>query len=240
MRQGQRIAVLIPALDEAAAIAQVVGAVPPWVDDILVVDNGSRDDTAARARDAGARVVHEPRRGYGAACLAGLAALDNADVVVFLDGDGSDVPAEMAGLVDPLVAGEASLVVGSRVLGAREPGALTPVQRFGNALACTLIRMIWRTRYTDLGPFRAIRSDALRNLDMRDAGFGWTVEMQVKAAQQGLPILERPADYRRRIGRSKISGTLRGSVQAGSKILFVIFASAVFGSGHGLKDHGAT
>jgi glycosyltransferase involved in cell wall biosynthesis len=227
MRQGKRIAVIIPALDEERSIGRVVEAAPPWVDDIIVVDNGSQDRTAEVAASSGARVISEPHRGYGAACLAGIAGLRDPDVVVFLDGDFSDRPEEMGGLVDPIARGEAELVIGSRVLGRREPGALTPQARFGNWLACHLIRLFWGARYTDLGPFRAIRFDALQALAMRDRDYGWTVEMQVRAAQLGHRIQEVPVSYRRRIGESKISGSLRGVIGAGTKILYTIFRAAM-------------
>jgi len=179
------------------------------------------------ARAAGARVVHQPRRGYGSACLAGIASLHSPDVVVFVDGDFSDSPQEMPRLVDPIVAGQADMVIGSRVLGRREPGALTIQQELGNSLACLLIRLFWRVCYTDLGPFRAIRHAALRRLAMADRSYGWTVEMQVKAVRQKLAVREVPVSYRRRIGISKVSGTVKGVLGAGSKILWTIFAAAI-------------
>jgi glycosyltransferase involved in cell wall biosynthesis len=228
VRKDSKVAVIIPALNEEAAIGGVVAAIPAWVDDIVVVDNGSTDATAAIARDRGARVIREPQRGYGAACLAGLAALTDPDIIVFMDGDGSDVPSEMALLVDPIIKNQADLVIGSRVLGAREPGALTPQARFGNWLACRLIHLFWGQRYTDLGPFRAIRRQALAGLDMQDRNYGWTVEMQVKAVRHGLRVAEAPVSYRRRIGASKISGTVRGVLGAGTKILYIIFREAFF------------
>lgn len=224
------VAVIIPALNEAEAIGKVIAAVPDWVDDILVADNGSTDGTGGVAVEAGARVVSEPRRGYGSACLAALAALTRPhlpDVVVFLDGDYSDHPEEMSRLVDPIARGEADLVIGSRVLGTCERGALTVTQRFGNWLSCALIRLFWGARHTDLGPFRAIRRDCLDRLDMRDPDYGWTVEMQVKAAQRQLRTVEVPVCYRPRIGQSKVSGTLRGVWGAGTKILYTILATAV-------------
>lgn len=228
MRGSAKIAVVIPALNEAQSIGRVLRDVPSWVDDVIVADNGSTDATAQVARDHGARVVREPQRGYGAACLAGIAALQDPDVVVFLDGDYSDHPDEMPDLVDPIVAGEADLVIGSRALGRREPGALTPQARFGNWLACALIRLIWRVQHTDLGPFRAIRTTALHDLHMQDRDYGWTVEMQVKAAARpGIRAIEAPASYRRRIGRSKISGTIRGVLGAGTKILATILLAAL-------------
>jgi glycosyltransferase involved in cell wall biosynthesis len=222
MRGNARLAVIIPALNEAAAIGRVLAAIPSWVDEVLVVDNGSTDATAAVARKQGARVIWEPQRGYGAACLAGINALATPDIVVFLDGDYSDHPEEMDRLVDPLVENNADLVIGSRVLGQRQPGALTPQARFGNWLACLLIRLIWRVRYSDLGPFRAIGFPALQLLNMQDRDYGWTVEMQIKAAARHLRILEVPVSYRLRVGQSKISGTLRGVVGAGTKILATI------------------
>lgn len=222
MRDGRTIGVVIPALNEEAAIGRVIGDVPAWVDRVVVADNGSRDQTAGVARAAGATVVEAPETGYGAACLAGLSQLSDADVIVFLDGDYSDYPEDMADLVAPILSGSHDLVLGSRVLGVREAGALTPQQHFGNWLATSLIRLIWGARYTDLGPFRAISRTALDRLGMADRNYGWTVEMQVKAAELGLRALEVPVRYRRRIGVSKVSGTLSGSVKAGIKILSVI------------------
>lgn len=227
MRGDRRIAVVIPALDEAASIGKVLDAIPDWVDEAIIADNGSRDATADIAQQHGARVVHEPRRGYGSACLRGIAALGDADVIVFLDGDYSDHPEQMDRLVDPIVAGDADLVIGSRVLGKREAGALAPQARFGNWLACRLIRLFWGVRYSDLGPFRAIRRDALHALAMADRDYGWTVEMQVKAATQGLRVREVPVDYRRRVGHSKITGTIRGVIGAGYKIIGMIMLLAV-------------
>jgi len=229
MYREHRIAVVIPALNEEQAIARVLEAVPGWVDEVVVADNGSTDATARVAGEAGARVVYEPRRGYGSACLAGLAALAQSppDVVVFLDGDASDSPDEMARLVDPIVAEGADMVVGSRALGEREPGALALQSRFGNVLACFLLRLFFGARYTDLGPFRAIRWQALGRLAMQDRDFGWTVEMQLKAARAGLRTLEVPVSYRRRVGQSKISGTIRGCMGAGYKILYTIFRYAL-------------
>jgi len=223
MRKNVSIAVVIPAFNEAPSIAKVIEAIPEWVDQIIVGDNGSTDDTATIAEAAGATVVHEPERGYGAACLRAMEALESPDVVVFLDADFSDDPAEMDRLVDPILNGDADIVIGSRVLGEADPGALTPQQRFGNRLACWLMRLFWQANYTDLGPFRAIRYATLRELDMRDRNWGWTVEMQVRAAQRRLRIIETPVRYRKRIGRSKISGTVSGVIKAGSKILYFIF-----------------
>lgn len=227
MRGAKRIGAIIPALDEEHAIGRVVADIPGWVDDIVVVDNGSRDETAAVARTAGARVVSEPRRGYGIACQTGLAALPVCDIVVFLDGDYSDYPGEMPRLVDPIVEGLADLVIGSRVAGEAQPGALTLQQRFGNRLACGLMRLLFQARYTDLGPFRAIKRSALDSLKMKDLAFGWTIEMQIRALKTGLVVIERPVSYRPRIGQSKISGTLLGSLRAGTTIMRVILQSAL-------------
>ena len=224
---GVRVAVIIPALNEETAIGSVLDAIPRWVDDVLVVDNGSTDRTAAVARAHGARVIREPRRGYGQACLTGIAALDNPDIVVFLDGDFSDRPNELPRLVQPIVEGKADLVIGSRTLGQRERGSLTVQQRFGNALACFLLAILYHARHTDLGPFRAIRLSSLKRFGMDDAGYGWTIQMQVRAAQCGLRVCEVPVNYHRRIGQSKISGTLRGVVGAGSKILYTIFRESL-------------
>ncbi len=222
MRQGRKIEVVIPALNEEQAIARVIADIPSFVDKIIVADNGSSDDTAKCARDAGAVVVHQPERGYGAACLLALAQTDKDSVIVFLDGDYSDFPEDMPLLVDPILAGQAQMVIGSRVAGAPERGALTPQQIFGNWLACRLIHLIWGMKFTDLGPFRAIEGKALEDLEMRDRNFGWTVEMQIKAAHARLPSLEVPVRYKQRIGVSKVSGTVKGSVLAGTKILGLI------------------
>jgi len=226
MRNGKRVGVVIPALNEEQAIGRVIGDIPSWVDDIVVADNGSHDSTASAALAAGARIVTEHERGYGAACQAGIAELRSPDIVVFLDGDYSDRPQEMEALIDPIATGHADFVVGSRVRGQRERGALTPQQRFGNWLACRLIWRFWGTPCSDLGPFRAIRADALQSLDIKDRAFGWTVEMQLKAAERGLKYSEVPVSYRARIGASKISGTLRGSLLAGVTILAVIARTA--------------
>jgi len=224
------VAVLIPALDEEEALPPVLASVPRagqgWtLSAVVVADNGSRDRTAERARAAGAIVVGEPQRGYGAACLAGLARLAERppDVIAFLDGDGSSDPAELAHVLAPIVAGEADLVIGSRVLGAREPGALTTVQEFGNALATRLLSLLGPARFTDLGPYRAIRWETLAALAMTDRDFGWTVEMQARALRRRARCIEVPVTSRRRRGgRSKVSGTLRGSAAAGWKIVWTI------------------
>ncbi len=222
----ERFALIIPALNEEAAIGATLDALrgAPLAQ-LIVVDNGSTDRTAEVARAHGAQVVAEPRRGYGSACLAGMAALrPEITVVVFMDGDGSDDPADLPRLFDPIAGGEADMVLGSRVLGTREAGALTPQQHFGNALATGLLRLLHGARYTDLGPFRAIRREALEQLRMRDTNYGWTIEMQIKAARHKLRVKEIPVSYRRRrAGQSKISGTLHGTFAAGTKIIWMIF-----------------
>ena len=227
MRSGKRIGVVIPALDEEAAIGRVLDAVPGWVDDVVVVNNGSTDATGAIARAHGARVVDENRRGYGVACRTGIEALDDALIVVFLDGDFSDRPEQMARLVDPIIEGRADFVLGNRVCENRDDDPMTRTQRMGNRLACRLINGRWRARYSDLGPFRAISRSALQALELRDRNYGWTVEMQIKAVRHGLRVQEVHTSYRHRIGQSKISGTFRGALGAGAKILFVIFRNAL-------------
>ncbi len=225
---GRRVAVIIPARNEAAALPRVLADIPhELVHEVIVVDNGSTDGTADAGRAAGARVVSEPTPGYGRACLAGVAALQaSTDTLVFMDGDHSDDPEDLPRLLEPIARGEADLVIGSRVARA-QPGSLTVPQRLGNRLACALMQRMFGFRYTDLGPFRAIRRDALERLQMRDRAFGWTVEMQAKAIRQGLRIVEVPVRYRPRIGRSKISGTLTGTLRAGFAILATILRIAV-------------
>lgn len=219
-----RVALLMPALDEQQALARLLDELPRQrYARLLVVDNGSTDGTAAAARAGGAEVVCEPRRGYGQACLAGLAALGgDADIIVFMDADGSDVPAEAERLLEPILREQADLVIGSRALGAAEPGSMTWPQRWGNGLSVGLIRLLFGHRYTDLGPFRAIRRESLERLGMQDTNFGWTAEMQVKAVKRGLRVQEVPVSYRRRVGRSKISGTVSGVLRAGTKIIWTI------------------
>jgi glycosyltransferase involved in cell wall biosynthesis len=222
-----RLTVVIPALDEEEAIGLVVAEVPPIVAEVIVVDNGSRDRTAEAARAAGARVVHEPRRGYGSACLAGIAAASRPDVLVFLDGDRSDYPAQLPEVVAPILEGRADLVIGSRRRGRRERGAHPWHSVLGTRLCVAAMNLVAGTRATDLGPFRAITAEALPRLGMRDRDYGWTVEMQIKAARAGLRVVEVPVDYRPRIGRSKVSGTLSGSLGAGAKILALISRHAL-------------
>ena len=220
--------IVIPARNEEQSIAQVIRDIPgQMVREIIVCDNNSTDRTSEIARCEGATVVHQPRKGYGSACLQGLAHIarktQKPDIVVFLDGDYSDHPEQLPDLIDPIVRGCADLVIGSRALGKAEKGSMTFPQIFGNWLAATLIKMIYHYTFTDLGPFRAIRYDSLLQLKMADPDFGWTVEMQVKAARHKMACVEVPVDYRRRIGVSKVSGTVKGTILAGYKILWTIF-----------------
>ena len=219
--------VIIPAFNEEEAVGHVVRDIPTeLVREVVVVNNASSDRTRQRAEEAGATVLDQPLRGYGNACLLGIAHLRDKerrpDVVVFLDGDHSDHPEELPRLLAPIAEDQADLVIGSRALGTRERGSMTPQQVFGNRLACTLMRWLYGVHYTDLGPFRAIRWEALERLGMQDRNYGWTVEMQVKAARQRLPYAEVPVDYRRRIGFSKVSGTVKGTIMAGYKIIATI------------------
>ncbi len=217
--------VVIPALNEEEPIGGVVRSIPREVaGEVIVVDNGSDDRTAEVAREAGARVVSEPRRGYGRACRAGVNAVaPDAEIVVFLDGDGSDCPELMERLVGPIVAGTHDFVIGSRTRGRREPGSMNFQQLFAGRAAGFLLRLLYGVRYTDMCPFRAIRRDALRCLEMREETYGWNLEMQMRAARAGLRILEVPVDHRRRTGgESKVSGTLRGTFLAGTRILYTV------------------
>jgi glycosyltransferase involved in cell wall biosynthesis len=227
---SRRLAIVLPARDEEAALPLVLAELPrARAPVIVVVDNGSRDGTARVAAAGGATVVHEPRPGYGQACLAGLAwllegrglvpPLGDDDWIVFLDADHSDYPEDLERLLAPLAAGTAEFVLGSRILGGADMEALLPQAWFGNRLACFLMRCLFGARYTDLGPFRALRVGALRRLAMGDTGFGWTIEMQLKAKSLGLAVCEVPVRYRARIGKSKITGTVRGTLRAGVKIL---------------------
>ena len=219
-----RLAIIIPALNEEQSIGAVLAAIPKELAaDVVVVDNGSTDRTPEIAAAGGARVVREPQRGYGAACLAGIAALQDPEVVVFLDADLSDNPALLPTLVQPIAEDRADLVIGSRMLGEREPGALPPHSRFGNWLAGRLLTHAYGQPTTDLGPFRAIRYSTLLQLRMQDRGFGWTIEMQAKAARLKARTVEVPVPYRKRIGKSKITGSLKASFQAGTVILSTAF-----------------
>mgnify|MGYP001093618739 CR=1 FL=1 len=221
----KRVSVIIPALNEQDSIGLVIRDIPAHlVTEIIVVDNGSTDRTADAARNAGARVVRENRRGYGAACLRGIASADCPDIIVFLDGDYSDYPEDMERLVAPVVEGEADLVIGSRTAGTRSKRVLPPHAYWGNRLTTWLITVFYHYRYTDLGPFRAISHKGLMKLGMEDLNYGWTVEMQVKALIHGLKVVEIPVSYRKRIGTSKVTGTMSGSVKAGMKILYTVFS----------------
>lgn len=220
-------AIIIPALNEEDAIATVVTGVRDGVNTVIVVDNGSTDATARRAREAGALIVTEPTPGYGRSCLAGVAAVSQADIFIFMDGDAADDPNDLASILKPIEDGDVDFVIGSRLSGFVEKGGLTLPQRFGNTLACALMALFWGGRFTDLGPFRAIRADAYRRLSMSAPTFGWTVEMQVRALKRGLRYCEVPVRYRRRIGVSKISGTVRGVIMAGFFILGTIAREVV-------------
>jgi len=229
MHQDMSVGVVIPALNEAQSIGLVVGDLMALrnadetriIDEVVVCDNGSTDATGERAVEAGACVVHEAQPGYGRACLAAIQALGPSDIVLFTDADHAFRAEQAVSLLNGISAG-ADLVIGSRTLGKQDRGALTRSQQAGNWVATTLIRLLWGQRATDLGPYRAIRGTALAALGMRDTAFGWTVEMQVKAIQQGLITTEVPVDTRQRIGQSKISGTLRGAIGAGCGILGMI------------------
>lgn len=230
MRHQQIIDVIIPAFNEENAVGNVVRDIPKdIVRNIIVCNNGSTDQTTAKATEAGAIVVLQPIKGYGNACLKGMEYIANKpkaeqpDIVVFIDADYSDYPEELRDLVQPIIDNEMDMVIGSRALGDLESGSMTPQQIFGNWLATNLIRLFYNYHFTDLGPFRAIRYDKLLAIDMQDKTYGWTVEMQVKAAKMGLKCCEKPVKYRKRIGFSKVSGTVKGTIGAGYKILWTIF-----------------
>lgn len=217
--------IIIPAHNEEQSVGLVIQAVPKEnVSYILVINNGSTDGTRAAAEKAGAIVLDEPVMGYGRACLMGMEYIRQhpVDIVVFLDGDYSDYPGEMTQLTAPIIIGEADFVLGSRVMGNREQGSLPVQSRIGSVIAGNLIQWFWGFRYTDLGPFRAIRTDALFALEMEDRWFGWTVEMQIRALKKGLRVREIPVSYRKRIGKSKVTGTIKGSIMAGIIILKTI------------------
>ena len=219
-----KVSVIIPAFNEEDSISRVLSALPQnLIHEIIVVDNNSTDNTAQVARAHGARVVAEKRRGYGSACLKGIAELDNPDIVVFLDGDFSDYPEEIVKLLAPIESGAMDFVLGSRMILPQSRMALLPQSRYGNQLAVFLMRLFFHHQYTDLGPFRAIRYDSLKAIAMQDTNFGWTVEMQIKAVKKGLRIMEIPVQYRERIGVSKITGTVSGTLKAGTKIIYTIF-----------------
>jgi glycosyltransferase involved in cell wall biosynthesis len=219
-----KISVIIPAYNEEESLPHVLNDLPrDRLHQIIVVDNRSTDRTSEVARANGATVVYEKRQGYGQACLSGMDALDNPDIVVFLDGDYSDFPEEIDLLLAPILKGEADFIVGSRMILEESRKALLPQARYGNQLAVFLIRLFFGHRFTDLGPFRAIRYESLQAIGMQDKNFGWTVEMQIKAVQKGLRIREVPVRYRMRIGVSKITGTVSGTLKAGTKIIYTIF-----------------
>lgn len=219
--------VIIPAFNEEKSIAKVIGDIPALVRNVVVANNNSTDRTAEVAIAAGAQVVFEPQKGYGKACLTAMGWIKQQevqpDILVFLDGDYSDFPQELELLIEPILRGKAELVIGSRSLGEREAGSMTFPQVFGNALATTLMRWMYGAKFSDLGPFRAIHWEKLLALGMVDQNFGWTIEMQIKAYQKGLRYQEVPVRYRKRIGISKVSGTVKGVIGAGYKIIFTIF-----------------
>ncbi len=222
------IDVVIPAFNEEKSIGKVVGEIPQGlVREVIVCNNASTDDTANVAKNAGATVLLAAKKGYGYACLVGLAHIAKneiaPDIVVFIDGDYSDYPAEMVDLVNPIIERDVELVIGSRALGDLQAGSMTPQQIFGNWLATNLIKLFYKYTFTDLGPFRAVKYSSLLEIDMQDEDFGWTVEMQVKAAKLKMKCEEVAVNYRKRIGVSKVSGTVKGTILAGHKILWTIF-----------------
>lgn len=231
-RQRPTASVVIPCLNEEESIGELVEDVSAVRDDpanpveittIIVVDNGSTDDTPEVARQAGARIVSEPRRGYGRACLSGVLASGSVDYIVLMDGDRSDVPADLPVLLSPIITGEADLVVGSRTLGSHEKGSLLPQQIFGNRIAALLARLMYGVRLTDIGPFRVIGRHTLLQLGMREMTYGWSIEMIIRAARAGLTVREMPVRYRKRAGgSSKVSGNLKGTVRAGCRIMTAI------------------
>jgi len=228
MKDNPKIVVIIPAVNEEESIGKVVSELPKSIiSDVLVCNNGSIDNTEKVALAAGAIVLNEERPGYGWACLKGMefaAAMEVLpDIIVFIDGDYSDYPAELPWVIAPILEKNIDLVIGSRALGAKEKGSMTFPQRFGNWLATRLMRVFYGVRYTDLGPFRAIKYDKLVALRMDDKTYGWTIEMQLKAAKHKLTYTEVPVNYKKRIGTSKVSGTIKGTIMAGYKIIFAIF-----------------
>lgn len=222
------VVVIIPAFNEENGVGQVIAEIPKnLVDEVVVVNNNSTDKTGKIAAEAGATVLKEGINGYGRACLTGITYLNQKehkpDIIVFIDADHSDYPEEMAKVIEPIVSGDSDLVIGSRALGQREKGSMTLQQIFGNWLATNLLRLFYGVKFTDLGPFRAIKYEALMALDMQDKTYGWTVEMQLKAAKMKMKCSEVPVNYRNRIGFSKISGTVKGTIMAGYKIIWTIF-----------------
>ena len=225
------IKVIIPAYNEQNSIGKVIQDIPPIVDEIIVVNNNSTDATQRVAKTAGATVVNEPKRGYGYACLCGMSYISTLetkpDIIVFLDGDYSDYPQQLTQLIAPIIEKDIDLVIGARVKALREKGAMTYPQKFGNWLATSLMTLFFGARFTDLGPFRAIKYSKLLALNMQDKTYGWTVEMQLKAVKQKYSYIEIPVKYRNRIGVSKVSGTLKGAIFAGVKILTWIFKYSI-------------
>ena len=221
------IKVIIPAFNEESSIEKVIREIPSIVDEIIVVNNGSTDTTAVVAKKAGATVLNEPQKGYGYACLKGIKYLENQEIkpeiVVFLDGDFSDYPEELIKLVAPIIDNDIDFVIGARVKQLREANSMTPQQIFGNWLATTLMKLMFSAKFTDLGPFRAIKYQKLLELEMVDKTYGWTVEMQLKSIKRNLTYIEVPVKYKQRIGTSKVSGTVKGTIFAGFKILGWIF-----------------
>jgi glycosyltransferase involved in cell wall biosynthesis len=221
------IKVIIPTYNEEGSITKVIHDIPNIVDEIIVVNNNSTDNTAILAKKAGATVLNEPRKGYGYACLKGMDYLANQDIkpdiVVFLDGDYSDYPEELTKLITPIIEDDIDFVIGARVKHLREANSMTPQQIFGNWLATTLMKLFFNGRFTDLGPFRAIKYQKLMALGMIDKTYGWTIEMQLKSIKQNLTYIEVPVKYKQRIGVSKVSGTVKGTIFAGFKILAWIF-----------------
>ena len=215
------ISIIIPALNEEKSIGLVINSIPKIYSKLIVVDNGSTDKTPEISIKNGAKLIIETKRGYGSACLQGINFLksDPPDIVVFLDGDYSDYPEEIEKILNPILKNKVDFVVGARVKYLREAGSLTPQQIFGNKLACLLLRLFFKSNFTDLGPFRAIRWSTLMSLKMEDKTYGWTIEMQLKILKKSIPYSEVPVKYRKRIGNSKISGTIKGSVLAGIKII---------------------
>ncbi len=227
MINHRHITVIIPALDEEGSIARVIHDLPDCVDQVLVVDNASRDATAAKAEQAGARVVREPQKGYGKACLTGIRAAGDTDILAFIDGDYSDYPEDLVKLLKPVAHDYCDLAIGCRREDRDTPGGLFRHQRWGTQMACRAIRLLHGFRYEDLGPMRCLGKSTLTRLQVKDESFGWTAEMQLKASLAGATILQAPVRYRPRVGKSKVSGTLRGSLMAGYRIFYWIIRLAV-------------
>ena len=225
------IKVIIPAVNEGDSIAKVVSEIPNSVSEVIVVNNGSTDDTVENAEKAGATVLTENQKGYGYACLKGMEYIDaqskQPDIIVFIDGDYSDYPEELDKIVAPILEKDIDFVVGARKKALREPGSMTPQQVFGNQLATFLMRLFFGAKFTDLGPFRAIKYEKLKALDMQDKTYGWTVEMQLKILRKKMSYIEVPVRYKQRIGVSKVSGTVKGTIFAGVKILGWIFKYSI-------------